>query len=931
MKRLLLVDGSSYLYRAFHAMPDLRNRAGEPTGAIYGMVNMLRRFRSDYTKPGKPELLADCMVCVFDAPGKTFRDALYADYKANRSAMPDDLARQIPAIHELVPALGWPMLMVEGVEADDVIGTLACQAVAQGFGEVVVSTGDKDLAQLVNPQVRLVNTMSNEVLDEAGVFNKFGVRPDQIVDYLTLIGDSVDNIPGVPKVGPKTAAKWLAQYGTLDALVAAAAAIGGAVGNNLRASLAWLPQGKALITVKCDCDLSAQVRDIETDLHARSEDADLLREMYRRFEFKTWFQALGGVDADPAAGLPATGGQLPDGALPPGAQSSLFEAAPSTASTIETVCVDTWEAFDGLLADIQTAELVALDTETTALDPMLARLVGLAFCARPGKAYYLPLAHCGPDAPAQLPLADVLTRLKPWFEDAARLKLAQHAKYDQHVLLNEGVAIAGLVHDTMLQSYVLEAHKPCNMDALALRWLNHKTITYDEVTGKGAARIGFDEVAVAVATRYSAEDAEVTLRLHEVLYPQLQGPLLDIYRTIEMPTSAVLCHVERNGVLLDVEKLRVQSVELAKRVLEIEQEAYALAGQPFNLGSPKQVGEILFDKLGLPIVKKTANGAPSTDESVLSILAENYPLPARLLEHRSLAKLRSTYTDKLPKMINPATGRVHTNYAQSVVVTGRLSSNEPNLQNIPVRTAEGRRIREAFIAAPGAMIVSADYSQIELRIMAHISGDEALTHAFAAGEDVHRATAAEIFGVAPAEVGDDQRRTAKIINFGLIYGMSSFGLAKSLNIGRDAAKLYIDRYFMRYPKVAKYMEQTRTQAKALGFVETVFGRRLWLPEINSPNGPRRAGAERAAINAPMQGTAADLLKLAMIATDRWLIQEKLRSRMIMQVHDEVVLEVPEAELEAVRAALPGLMTGVARLAVPLEVSVGVGLNWDEAH
>ncbi|MCE2678919.1 MAG: DNA polymerase I [Burkholderiales bacterium] len=957
IKRLLLVDGSSYLYRAFHAMPDLRNRAGEPTGAIYGMVNMLNSLRSTYQTG---EAVEDCIACIFDAPGKTFRDDWYPDYKATRSSMPEDLAAQIPAIHEVISALGWPILMVSGVEADDVIGTLAARAVGNGYDRIVISTGDKDLAQLVNDKVSLVNTMSNTVLDPPGVVEKFGVPPERIVDYLTLTGDVVDNVPGVEKVGPKTAAKWINQYGSLDGVIAHADKISGVVGENLRKALDWLPKARALITVKCDVDLTGEVPSFEV-LASRGPDKQALKELYRRFEFKSWFQALGGADNGPGGNTakvstsanPAVGqGDLfsdPPADPPSGASvgaavasdkettaaqpNSLFERAPTTAADIDCILVNTPESFSELQALLKSAELVCFDTETSSLDPMTAKMVGLAFAVNAGRGYYVPLAHCGLDAEVQLPLGDVLASLKPWFEDAACSKVAQNAKYDLHVMANHGIHVAGLCEDTMLESYVLEAHRPHNMDALALRWVNHKAISYEEVAGKGAAQVGFADVPIATACRYSAEDAEVTLRLHQTLFPHLQASpqLLSVYRDIEVPVSAVLFDIERRGVLIDVEKLQAQSHFLGKRLLEIEQEAFGLAGQSFNLNSPKQIGELLFEKLKLPVVKKTPGGTPSTDEEVLSKLAEDYPLPKCLLEHRSLAKLKSTYTDKLPRMVNAETGRVHTNYAQAVAVTGRLASNDPNLQNIPIRTPEGRRVREAFVAPPEHLIVSADYSQIELRIMAHISGDQALCQAFAEGEDVHRATASEIFGVPRSEVSSDQRRTAKVINFGLIYGMSAFGLAANLGIEREAAKMYIDRYFTRYPGVAKYMEQTRTQAKAQGFVETVFGRRLWLPEINSGNGPRRAAAERAAINAPMQGTAADLIKKAMIAIHKGLPDAGLKARMVMQVHDEVVLEVPTAELEAVKALLTQSMTKVADLRVPLEISIGVGSNWDEAH
>lgn len=938
MKRLLLVDGSSYLYRAFHAMPDLRNRAGEPTGAIYGMVNMLRRLRADYVTG---ELTTACMACVFDAPGKTFRDEVFPEYKANRASMPDDLRAQIPRIHEVTKAMGWPVLMEEGIEADDVIGTLARQAITQGFDEVVISTGDKDMAQLVTDRIKLVDTMKNAVSDRAAVFEKFGVYPEQIIDYLTLVGDTVDNVPGVDKCGPKTAAKWLAEYGNLDGLVANADKVGGKVGENLRAALDWLPKGKFLVTIKTDCDLPYNQR-IAQDLHALPEDQNQLKTLFQRFEFKTWFRALGGVSAEEGAtgdlfAQPeAASGSESASASDASPVSNVFDAPTTKADSLQLVCVNTPELLaelqHGLQQAAQAGLTVAFDTETTSLDPMLAKVVGLCFSWSAGVGYYLPLNHQDLTQ-TQLSESEVLALLKPWFEDSQALKTAQNAKYDLHVLANHGIAVDGLVGDTMLASYVLEAHKTHGMDALALRWLNHDTIKYEEVAGKGASQIGFEAVPVDVATRYAAEDAEVTYRLNEVLNAQLkQAPELDaLYRKVELPFAKVLFEVERNGVRIDSDKLNQQSAELAIKLKGLEEQAYEIAGGPFNLNSPKQIGELLFGQLGLPVVKKTASGAPSTDEEVLTKLAEDYPLPAKLLEHRSLAKLKSTYTDKLPRMVNPQTGRVHTNYAQAVAVTGRLASNDPNLQNIPVRTAEGRRVREAFVASPGCVLLSADYSQIELRIMAHISGDAALISAFSEGRDIHAATAAEIFGVPLDEVNSEQRRTAKVINFGLIYGMSAFGLAANLGIGRDAAKLYIDRYFARYPGVAQYMEGVRVQAKAQGYVSTVFGRRLWLPEIKSPNGPRRAAAERAAINAPMQGTSADLIKMAMIEIQKWLRDNGLNTRMIMQVHDEVILEVPQDELDKVKSEVPRLMTTVAELKVPLEVGCGVGANWEEAH
>ncbi|MFM0667585.1 DNA polymerase I [Paraburkholderia sediminicola] len=904
-KTLLLVDGSSYLYRAYHAMPDLRSPDGGPTGALYGMINMLRRMRKEVT--------AEYSACVFDAKGKTFRDDWYPDYKANRPSMPDDLSRQIEPIHVAVRALGWPLLMIEGVEADDVIGTLSTEAEKRGMN-VIVSTGDKDLAQLVSDHVTLINTMTNETLDRAGVLAKFGVPPERIIDYLSLIGDTVDNVPGVEKCGPKTAIKWLTQFDSLDGIVAHADEIKGAVGDNLRRALDFLPMAKKLVTVERNCDMTDHIVSIEESLQSRPESREELRDVFTRHGFKTWLREVEIADAV----------EGPETDVPP-ALSVDHERHYDT--------VQTWEQFDAWLEKINAAELTSFDTETTSLDPMTAQIVGLSLSVEAGRAAYVPLAHRGPDAPVQLPRDEVLAKLKPWLESAEHKKVGQHLKYDEQVLANYGIEMRGVEHDTLLESYVVESHRTHDMDSLALRHLGVKTIKYEEVAGKGAGQIGFDEVALDKAAEYAAEDADITLRLHQALYPQVtaEKTLEYVYRAIELPTSRVLRKMERTGVLIDAEKLRQQSSEIATRLIQLESEAYVLAGGEFNLGSPKQIGQIFFEKLELPVVKKTPSGAPSTDEEVLQKLAEDYPLPKILLEHRGLSKLKSTYTDKLPRMVNATTGRVHTNYAQAVAVTGRLASNDPNLQNIPVRTGEGRRIREAFIAPPGHKLVSADYSQIELRIMAHISGDESLLRSFSQGEDIHRATAAEIFSVTPLEVSNDQRRVAKVINFGLIYGMSSFGLAANLGITRDAAKLYIDRYFARYPGVARYMDETRVSAKAKGYVETVFGRRLWLPEINGGNGPRRQAAERAAINAPMQGTAADLIKLSMIAVQDWIEASKIGTRMIMQVHDELILEVPDAELSDVRKRLPELMCGVADLKVPLVAEVGAGLNWEEAH
>ncbi len=925
MKTLLLVDASSYLYRAFHGLPDLRNQAGEPTGAVYGVINMLRRLAR--------EVPADYRACVFDAKGRTFRDDWYPEYKATRAPMPDDLALQIEPIHEAIAAMGWPIVMIDGVEADDVIATLAEQAHAHGM-RTVVSTGDKDLAQLVDESTTLVNTMSNETLDPQAVTAKFGVPPDRIVDYLTLVGDTVDNVPGVEKVGPKTAVKWLQQYGSLDNVIAHAGEIKGVVGENLRRALDWLPMGRRLVTVRRDLALPVTPESLAP---FAPDDASLAR-LFERFEFKTWLnevraRAQGVASGTASASTPRSRdvGAPPEKAEKgPGPFSAVSGSAPVERNY---ECVVSAAQLEAWLAKIAAAELTCIDTETTGLDPLTAQLVGISLSVAPGEACYIPLAHRYPGAPDQLARDAVLARLRPWLESDAHAKVGQNLKYDCHVFANHGVRVAGIAHDTLLQSYVLESHRRHDMDDLALRHLNETTITYEQVAGKGASQIGFDEVSLERATEYAAEDADITLRLHRTLYPQVAAvdPLERVYREIELPVLRVLFAMERTGVLLDVPLLQRQSGELGAKLLDVEQRAFQAAGQPFNLNSPKQIQELLFGKLGLPVVKKTPGGTPSTDEDVLTELALDYPLPKLLLEHRSLSKLKSTYTDKLPKMVNPHTGRVHTNYAQAVAVTGRLSSTDPNLQNIPVRTAEGRRIREAFIAAPGHVIVSADYSQIELRIMAHLSGDPGLLAAFAAGEDIHRATAGEIFGVAPADVDTEQRRYAKVINFGLIYGMSAFGLAAQLGIERGAAQQYIERYFARYPGVAEYMKRTRAAALDSGYVETVFGRRLYLPEIHSSSQQRRQGAERAAINAPMQGTAADLIKLAMIAVDRHLQQEGLRTRLIMQVHDELVLEVPEPELAHLRARLPGLMCGVASLAVPLLVEMGSGPNWETAH
>ena len=920
-------------------MPDLRNGDGDPTGAIYGMVNMMRRARS--------EIQADHIACVFDAKGKTFRDEMYSEYKAHRSPMPEDLVKQIEPIHAMVKALGWPVLMVPGVEADDVIGTLACMASQEGW-ETIISTGDKDLAQLVNPSVSLINTMTNETLDIPGVIAKFGVPPERIVDYLSIIGDAVDNVPGVPKAGPKTANKWLAEFGDLDRLMARADEVKGVVGENLRNSLQWLPQARALITVRLDCDLSGHLVDLD-GLHALPEDAPLLRGLFERYAFKTWLRDVERtLESDSSAGKVADESTSPKfdlvGTIQSSSQSSgrIFASVATKVLTPEIKqqqdaiarnyeCVVDEAALDRWLQKINHADLTAIDTETTSLDALAAELVGISLSVTPGEACYIPLAHRNGEA--QLSRDAVLKRMRPWLESAAHAKLGQHLKYDAHIFANYGITLQGIEFDTLLESYVLESHLPHNMDSLAERHLGVKTIRYEEVCGKGVHQIGFDQVDLQVATNYAAEDADITLRLHLELWPQIQASpeLLYVYQQIEMPAMRVLGIMERNGIRIDSELLAKQGQVVGKRLLSLEGEIHQLAGQPFNIQSPKQIAEILFGQLELPVIKKTPSGAPSTDEEVLQKLAEDYPLPARILDYRSLAKLMSTYIEKLPRMADPKTGRIHTNFSQATAVTGRLSSSDPNLQNIPVRTEEGRRIREAFIPAEGCKLLSADYSQIELRIMAHIAEDENLMAAFAAGKDVHQATAAEIFGISLEAVNSEQRRYAKVINFGLIYGMSAFGLAGNLGIERSAAQNYITKYFDRYPGVAQYMERTREEARANGYVETVFGRRLWLPDIKGSNGARRQGAERAAINAPMQGTAADLIKLAMVAVQNWLEKEQLKTRMLLQVHDELVFDVPLDEIALLQEKLPDLMCKVATLRVPLLVGIGIGDNWEEAH
>ena len=902
--QLVLVDGSSYLYRAFHAMPALTNSAGQPTGAVYGVTNMLRRLLKDYDPAH--------VAVVFDAKGKTFRDDLYAEYKANRPPMPQELRGQVETIHAIVEAMGLPLLCVDGVEADDVIGTLARQAEVEGM-RVLISTGDKDMAQLVNPYITLVNTMTETTMDPAGVVEKFGVPPERIIDYLALIGDTSDNVPGVPKVGPKTAVKWLQEYGTLDGIVENAETIKGKVGENLRDSLEQLPLSRQLVTIKCDVPLEQG----PLALARRTPDVDTLKRLYGEMEFKSWLaELLGGaaVEENPA-----------DGAATNTPSSGVFQT------------ILDQDGFDSWMQRLEQAELFAFDTETTSLDYMDAAIVGIALAVEQHdggiEAAYIPLAHNYPGAPTQLSRDAVLARLKPLLEDPHRPKLGQNLKYDMSVLANHDITLRGVAHDTMLESYVLDSTATRHdMDSLALKYLGHKTISYEEVAGKGAKQINFSQVAIDDAAPYAAEDAEITLRLHQNLWPRLTAipPLASLYQELEIPLLSVLSRIERHGVLVDRAMLEQQSHELAGKMAQIEQEAHREAGGPFNLGSPKQIQAILYEQLGLPVLKKTPKGQPSTAEEVLQELALDYPLPRLILEHRGLSKLKSTYTDKLPQMIHPHSGRVHTSYHQAVAATGRLSSSDPNLQNIPVRSEEGRRIRQAFIAAPGHCLLAADYSQIELRIMAHLSGDEGLLRAFAAGEDIHRATAAEVFGVVLAEVSGDQRRSAKAINFGLIYGMSAFGLAKQLGIDRAAAQNYVDLYFARYPGVKRYMENTREQAREQGYVETVFGRRLYIPDIRSSNGQRRQYAERTAINAPMQGTAADIIKRAMLTVDAWLVDEP-EIQLIMQVHDELVFELPEEKLASAQQKIVTLMSAAADLRVPLLVEAGSGRNWDEAH
>lgn len=943
---LVLIDGSSYLYRAFHALPPLTNSAGQPTGAVHGVLSMLLKFLREFDPPH--------IAVVFDAPGKTFRDELFAEYKSNRAPMPDDLRAQTEPLLEAVEALGLPLLRIGGVEADDVIGTLACRADSAGQ-QVLISTGDKDMAQLVNEHITLVNTMSNTVLDRAGVKAKFDVFPEQIIDYLALVGDSSDNIPGIDKVGPKTAAKWLNKYGTLDALLAHAAEIEGKVGDNLRAGLATLALSRRLATISCDLELPLEAG----GLVRRAADTARLRALYRRLELRSLLQQLEASAA--AAAASATGGDGGDGAEPAAAlllasqPAASAAGAPASGTTMAHIdlpqpadaaaaalasvprryeTVMDWDTLSRWIDALNGAQLFAFDTETSSLDYMRTSIVGVSFCIEPGHAAYVPLAHDYAGAPVQLDRTRVLEALRPLLEDPAHGKVGQHLKFDIHVLQNHGVQLRGQRHDTMLESYVLNSTATRHdMDSMAAHLLGMRTIHFEDVAGKGAKQITFNQVSVDKAAEYAAEDADVTLRLHHVLWPRLEQlpALARVYQEIEQPLVPVLQRMERHGVLIDRAMLHAQGGEIALRLREIEALAHSEAGAPFNLESPKQLQQILFERLGLPVMRKTPSGTPSTAEDVLEELAADYPLPRLILEYRGLAKLRSTYTERLPEQINPDTGRVHTSYHQAVAATGRLSSTDPNLQNIPIRSPEGRRIRQAFIAAPGQRLLAADYSQIELRIMAHLSGDEGLLRAFAEDRDIHQATAAEVFGVALDQVSADQRRSAKAINFGLIYGMSAFGLARQLGVARGAAQSYVDLYFARYPGVRRYMDATREQARRDGYVETVFGRRLYLPEIRSRNRQLQQYAERSAINAPMQGSAADIIKRAMITIDAWCQRPEVPAKLLMQVHDELVLEVAEEFLEQAGREVRARMSGAAQLAVPLRVEVGSGWNWDQAH
>ncbi|MDX1635308.1 MAG: DNA polymerase I [Marinobacter sp.] len=915
---VVLVDGSSYLFRAYHALPPLTTSKDHPTGAIKGVISMIRRLEQDF--PGSR------IVVVFDAKGKTFRHELYEDYKANRPPMPDDLACQIKPIHQIIEAMGLPLLIEPEVEADDVIGTLANEATATGV-EVVISTGDKDMAQLVSDHVTLINTMTETRMDRDGVVEKFGIRPDQMVDYLALVGDTVDNIPGVPKCGPKTAVKWLQAYDTLDNLMAHADEIKGKIGENLRASLETLPLSRELATIKMDVVLEFGIRELDP----KPQDDDRLRELYAEYEFKSWLAELERGE-DP--GNQARRGQPGENPAPASNAPNPSESKAGTVERNYQVITDQ-AAFDAWLERLESADLFAFDTETTSLNYMEAQIVGVSFAVTPGEAAYVPLGHDYMGAPEQLDRDEILARLKPLLESPEHAKVGQNLKYDKNVLANHGIVLAGIAEDTMLESYVLNSvASRHDMDTLALQYLGETTITFESIAGKGAKQLTFNQINLEQAGPYAAEDADITLRLHQVLRPKLAetGRLWEVYENIDLPLVPVLSRMEQRGALIRASTLRQHSQELAERMAELEAEAHAEAGEVFNLGSPKQLQAIFYDKLGIPVIKKTPKGAPSTAEPVLQELAHDHALPRLILEHRSLSKLKSTYTDRLPEMINHRTGRVHTSYHQAVTATGRLSSSEPNLQNIPIRSEQGRRIRQAFVAPEGHKLMAADYSQIELRIMAHLSGDKGLLGAFEKGEDIHRATAAEVFGVGVAAVSGDQRRSAKAINFGLIYGMSAFGLARQLGVERKIAQEYIDRYFERYPGVLRYMDDIRRKAHDDGYVETLFGRRLYLPEINARNKQMQQAAERTAINAPMQGTAADIIKRAMVTVEDWLLQEHAdRARMVMQVHDELILEVREDAIETIREGLVARMSGAASLAVPLLVEAGIGDNWDQAH
>ena len=894
--QLVLIDGSSYLFRAYHALPQLVSSKGQPTGAVKGVISMVKKLMSDYPDSQ--------IAVVFDAKGKTFRNEIFPDYKAHRPPMPDELRSQIAPIHEIIGLMGLPLLIVEGVEADDVIGTLAKQATEKQM-DVLISTGDKDMAQLVSPHVTLINTMSNTFMDEAGVLEKFGVRSDQIIDYLALVGDTADNIPGVPKCGPKTAVKWLSQYESLQGVIDQAGDIGGKVGEYLRESIEFLPMSYELATIKTDVELAQSV----DELRISDVASERLVEIFTDLEFKSWVVELGAGDDDPAE--------------------------PSTSKVeIDYDIILTETDLDAWVKKLASADAFAFDTETTSLDYMLAELVGVSFCCEAGVAAYVPIAHDYEGAPEQLGLELVLNKLKPLLGDPARTVIGQNLKYDISVLARYDVPVRARIFDTMLESYVLNSvASRHNMDDLALKYLGETTVHFEDIAGKGAKQLTFNEIELDKAGPYAAEDADITFRLHETLYAKLSqdSSLISVFADIEMPLVKILSHVERTGVLLDEEQLDRQSTELEKRLADLQQEAFGLAGEEFNLGSPKQLQEIFFEKLGLPVIKKTPKGQPSTAEPVLQELALDYPLPRVIMDYRGLSKLKSTYTDQLPKQILAETGRAHTSYHQAVAATGRLSSTDPNLQNIPIRTAEGRRVRKAFVAPPGSKVLAADYSQIELRIMAHLSEDQGLISAFQAGRDIHRATAAEVFGATMEDVTDDQRRSAKAINFGLIYGMSAFGLSRQLNIPRGDAQEYIDLYFERYPGVKAYMDKTRALAAEQGYVETIFGRRLYLPEIKASNFQRRQAAERTAINAPMQGSAADIIKRAMISVDHWLAETDLDARMTMQVHDELVLEVAEACLVEVTEGIEQRMSAAAELLIPLVVETGTGDNWDQAH